>query len=662
MRKAGSGPNPGESGILGGRGARWNRTQTQTGLQAGDGRPIVPAFMARRRTDVRNLAIIAHVDHGKTTLVDALLEIAGAFARGEGGQEQALDSGDLERERGITITSKPTALVHEGVRINLVDTPGHADFGGEVERVLNMVDGVLLIVDANEGPMPQTRFVTEKAIARGLPLILVVNKIDRPSAEPHRAVDGTFDLMVALEANEHQLDFPVVYTSARERFAKREPEDEPGSMTLLLDTIVEHTPPPEVDPDAAPAMWVSTLHHDPYLGYLAIGRIRSGTLEAGRRLALMRPATDAEPTCAEIFRVSKVLGFRGLQRFEIESARAGDIVAIAGMASLQVGDTLTAEQPEERTVFPALEVDPPTLSVRFRPNDGPFAGQEGQFVTSRKIKERLDREAKSNVALRVLETESREEFEVRGRGELHLSVLIETMRREGYELCVSRPKVILREDESGSMSEPYERVLVQCDSEYAGGVIERLSKTGELLSMAEDGPDRSRMEFRVPTRSLIGYRSAFLTRTRGTGVITSIFDGYGAYLGPLKNRAHGVMVVLEPGETVTYSLHRLQDRGALFVGPQTRVYAGMILGTHNRDTDIIVNPCTTKKLTNVRAAGSDEKLFLSPPRELGLEEALAFIEDDELLEITPKSLRLRKRHLDHNLRKRSEKQAAAAEA
>jgi GTP-binding protein len=617
--------------------------------------------MVHRRTDVRNLAIIAHVDHGKTTIVDALLEIAGAFARGEGSTEQALDSGDLERERGITITSKPTGLVYEGVRINLVDTPGHADFGGEVERVLNMVDSVLLIVDANEGPMPQTRFVTEKAVARGLPLILVVNKIDRPSAEPHRAVDGTFDLLVSLEANEQQLEFPVIYTSARDRFAKLEPEDEPGSMNLVLDAIIEHAPAPEVEADGFPAMWVSTLHHDAYLGFLAIGRIRSGSIEAGQRLALVRPSTVGEPECVEIFRVSKVLGFQGLSRVELDgAAKAGEIIAVAGMSSLQVGDTLTSEQIDKRTVFPALEVDPPTLSVRFRPNDGPFAGQEGQFVTSRKIKERLDRESKSNVALRVLETEAREEFEVRGRGELHLSVLIETMRREGYELCVSRPKVILREDENGRVTEPYERVLVQCDSEFAGGVIERLSKTGELESMAEDG-GRTRMEFRVPTRSLIGYRSAFLTQTRGTGVITSVFAGYGTHLGPIKNRPHGVMIVLEQGETVTYSLHRLQERGTLFVGPQAKVYAGMILGTHNRDNDIIVNPCTTKKLTNVRSAGADEKLFLSPPRLHSLEEALAFIEDDELLEVTPASLRLRKRHLDHNARKRVEKQSAAAD-
>ena len=607
------------------------------------------------RPDVRNLAIIAHVDHGKTTLVDALLQIAGAFARGEGEQAQALDSGDLERERGITITAKPTALEHGDVRINLVDTPGHADFGGEVERVLNMVDAVLLIVDAVEGPMPQTRFVTEKAIGRGLPIILVVNKIDRDMATPHKAVDATFDLLVALDASESQLEFPVVFTSARDRYAKRDPDDEPGSMEMLLDTIVDRAPSPAVDVDADAAMWVSTLHHDPYLGYLAIGRIRSGRIPAGGRLALMRP--EDPPKCVELFRVSKVLGFQGLQRFELPEAKAGDIVAVAGMSSLQVGDTLTTEDPQKRTVFPRLEVDPPTLSMRFRANDGPFVGKDGQFVTSRKIRERLLREAKSNVALRIEETDNPEELDVHGRGELHLSVLIETMRREGYELCVSRPHVILKR-EGDKLLEPYERVVVQCDSEYAGAVIEHIGKAGVMQAMEDDGPGRSRMEFRAPTRSLIGYRSQFLTDTRGTGVITAVFDGYGDHLGPMKTRGHGVMVVLEPGETVTYSLHRLQDRGVLFVGPQTKVYMGMIIGTHSRDNDIVVNPCTTKKLTNVRAAAADEKLFLTPPRVLSLEQAIAFIEDDELLEVTPRDLRLRKRFLDHNDRKRHEKQQA----
>ncbi|MCX4239917.1 translational GTPase TypA [Paraliomyxa miuraensis] len=627
--------------------------------------------MASHRSQVRNVAIIAHVDHGKTTLVDSLLSISGAFARGEGDVAQAMDSGDLERERGITITSKPTALAHGDVRVNLVDTPGHADFGGEVERVLNMVDAVLLIVDAVEGPMPQTRFVTEKAVKRGLKVLLVVNKIDRAAAEPHRAVDATFDLLAALDASEEQLDFPVIYTSAVERYALHDPEGERLSMTAVLDMVIEHAPAPEVDVERPPAMWVSTLLHDPYLGYLAIGRIRDGRIEMGRRLALMRPAPatsgqDASEgaaaeaaKCEETFRVSKILGFQGLHRFELERAEAGDIVAVAGMSSLQVGDTLTAESPDERTVFPALTVDPPTMTMRFRVNDGPFAGLEGQWVTSRKLRERLMREIKSNVALQVEDTESPDEFEVRGRGELHLSVLIETMRREGYELCVSRPRVILRESATGK-SEPYERVVAQCDTEYTGAVIERLGKHGEMLVMEEEGPGRTRMEFRVPTRALIGYRSEFLTQTRGTGVLSSIFDGYGRYLGPIRQRGHGVIIVQDPGETITYSLHRLQDRGTLFVGPQLRVYAGMIIGAHSRDTDLIVNPCITKKLTNVRSAGADEKLFLTPPKLLSLEQALAFIEDDELCEVTPKSLRLRKRVLDHNLRKRDEKRAAEA--
>lgn len=507
--------------------------------------------------------------------------------------------------------------------------------------------------------MPQTRFVTEKAVARGLRVLLVVNKIDRDAAMPHRAVDRTFDLLASLDASEAQLDFPVVFTSAVGRYAMLDPEGERQSMDLVLDTVVEHAPPPEVDRERPPAMWVSTLHHDSYLGYLAIGRIQHGHIETGQRLALMRPNPSGDgAVCAEAFRVSKIMGFSGLRRFELQKADAGDIVAVAGMSTLQVGDTLTSEAPDQRTVFPPLAVDPPTLTMRFRTNEGPFAGQDGQWVTSRKLAERLEREVKSNVALQIGPTESPEEFEVRGRGELHLSVLIETMRREGYELCVSRPHVIVREDEKGRPTEPYERVLVQCGSEFAGAVIERLGKTGEMLAMEEEGVGRTRMEFRCPTRSLIGYRSEFLTATRGTGVLSSVFDGYGPHLGPLKSRPHGVMIALENGETVTYSLHRLQERGVLFVGPQTKVYAGMILGTHARDTDLVVNPCITKKLTNVRAAGSDEKLFLTPARILSLEQALAFIEDDELLEVTPVNLRLRKRLLDHNLRKRDEKKKA----
>nr|WP_217910077.1 translational GTPase TypA [Pseudenhygromyxa sp. WMMC2535] len=608
------------------------------------------------------MAIIAHVDHGKTTLVDALLSEANAFRRGEVATERALDSGDIERERGITITSKPTALTWKDHRINLVDTPGHADFGGEVERVLNMVDAVLLVVDAFEGPMPQTRFVTEKAVELGLKVLLVVNKIDRDGCDPHGAVDATFDLLANLEASEDQLEFPVIFCSARERFAMLDPDDEPGPISLILDQVLEHAPPPQVNIDAPPAMWVSTLLHDTYLGYLAIGRLDAGTIAPGQRLALIRPEPGSEPDveadCAEVFRVTKLLAFQGLRRFEIEGAEAGDLVAVAGMSSLQVGDTLTTAEVETRRAFPALAVDPPTLSVRFRVNDGPFAGREGKWVTSRKLGERLFRELRSNVALRVENTESADEFEVSGRGELHLSVLMETMRREGYEFCVSRPKVILREGADGKLEEPYENLVVQCDAEYSGAVIDKLGRRGgELRGMENSDTGRARLELYIPSRGLIGYRSEFMTDTRGTGIMASIFAGYGPHLGTRKTRPRGVLIVLDNGETMTYSLARLQDRGVLFVGAQVPTYAGMIIGEHSRENDLVVNPNVNKKFTNVRSAGADEKLFLTPPRELTLEQALAYIEDDELIEITPDNLRLRKRHLDHNLRKRMEKLA-----
>ena len=620
------------------------------------------------RADIRNLAIIAHVDHGKTTLVDALLAEAGAFERAEIGVERALDSGELERERGITITSKPTALSWKDHRINLVDTPGHADFGGEVERVLNMVDAALVVVDAFEGPMPQTRFVTEKAVEMGLKILLVVNKIDRDGCDAHGAVDATFDLLDSLGASEEQLDFPVLFASARERYTMIEPDDADSErlpISTVLDMIIEHAPPPAVVLDAPPAMWVSTLHHDNYLGYLAIGRVDSGTIVSGKRLALVRPdpesigerEVDPIGDCVETFRVAKLLGFQGLRRFEVAEAQAGDIVAVAGMSSLQVGDTLTDPDPESRRVFPALAVDPPTLSVRFRVNDGPFAGKEGKWVTSRKLGERLFRELRSNVALQVSNTEVAEEFEVSGRGELHLSVLMETMRREGYEFCVSRPKVITREVD-GELQEPYENLVVQCESAYAGAVIDKLGRRqGEMTQMQELGNGRTKMGFKIPARGLIGYRSEFMTDTRGTGILASIFAGYGPHLGSRRHRARGVLVVLEPGETMTYSLARLQDRGVLFVGAQVSTYAGMIIGEHSRDNDLVVNPNVNKKFTNVRSAGADEKLFLTPPRELSLEDALAYIEDDELIEVTPQSLRLRKRWLDHNVRKRMEKAA-----
>ena len=616
-----------------------------------------------RRNDIRNLAIIAHVDPGKTTLVDTLLTAAGAFDRGEGQIERAMDSMDLERERGITITSKPTSLSYKGVRINLVDTPGHADFGGEVERVLNMVDAVLLVVDAFEGPMPQTRFVTEKAIARGLKILLVVNKIDRPGSEPHKTVDDTFDLLASIpDVTDDQLDFPVIFCSARERYAMLNPEDERGDMTKILDFIVERAPGPEIS-EGALARWVSTLDYDSFLGYVAIGRIQSGEIKVGERVALVRPPRREKvgaPPSVEVFRVRKLLGFQGLRRFERESAQAGDIVALSGMETLEVGDSITTEDPTARTIFPRLDVDPPTMTMRFRVNDGPFAGREGKYVTSRKLAERLEREIRSNVALRVSATEYAEEFEVAGRGELHLSVLIETMRREGYELCVSRPRVIFRRDENGEVSEPYENLVLQCDTEYSGAVIDKLSqRMGELRVMDSAGTGRTRLEFKIPTRSLIGYRSEMMTDTRGTGIMATTFAGYGAYQGPLKSRPRGVLIALETGETSSYSLARLQDRGVLFVGEHIPVYVGQIVGEHSRDNDLVVNPCTAKKFTNVRAAGTDEKLFLTPARDFSLEQALAYIEEDELLEITPKNMRLRKRNLDHNTRRRDAKAAVA---
>jgi GTP-binding protein len=620
------------------------------------------------RDDIRNLAIIAHVDHGKTTLVDALLRVAGAFDRTEIGVERAMDSGDLERERGITITSKPTALSWKDHRINLVDTPGHSDFGGEVERVLNMVDAVLVVVDAFEGPMPQTRFVTEKAVNMGLKILVVVNKIDRDGCNPHGTVDATFDLLDNLGASHEQLDFPVVFCSARERYAVIEPDDPDAErlpISRVLDLIIEHAPAPTVELDAPPAMWVSTLHHDNYLGYLAIGRIDSGVITAGGRLAQIRPNPSSKPNayldCVEVFRVAKLLAFQGLRRFDVTEAKAGDIVAVAGMSSLQVGDTLTDPEVERRRMFPALAVDPPTLSVRFRVNDGPFAGKEGKWVTSRKLSERLFRETRSNVALKVEATELAEEFEVAGRGELHLSVLMETMRREGYEFCVSRPRVILRENEAGKIEEPYENLVVQCASEYCGAVIEKLGRrSAEMESMVDLGNGRTKLGFRIPARGLIGYRSEFMTDTRGTGIMASVFAGYGPHLGISRHRPRGVLIVLEPGETMTYSLARLQERGVLFVGPQVPTYAGMIIGEHSRENDLVVNPNVNKKFTNVRSSGADEKLFLTPPRELTLEDALAYIEDDELIEVTPQNLRLRKRWLDHNMRKRMDKEAKAA--
>jgi GTP-binding protein len=561
--------------------------------------------------------------------------------------ERVMDSNAQERERGITILAKNTAIDFHGTRINIVDTPGHADFGGEVERVLGMVDAVLIVVCAFEGPMPQTRFVTQKAFAMGLCPIVVVNKVDRDGADPHRAVDDLFDLFVSLGASDAQLDFPIVYASAREGWATVDPDGDRGAgLAPLLDAIVDHVPPPEVEMDAPLCLQAATLAYDDYLGYMAIGRIRSGSVRVGdRALVAHRDGTHEE------FRVQKVLGFQGLKRFELAEGRAGEIVAVTGMAELNVGETVTSAA--EPRILPILEVDAPTMSMSFLSNDGPFAGREGRFVTSRNLRDRLWREIKSNIALRVEETERAGVFKVSGRGELHLSILIETMRREGYELCVSQPRVILHDGQ-----EPYEDVVIDVEETYVGAVIEELGRRlGQMKEMHPSAPGRVRLDYRIPARGLIGYRSMFMTDTRGTGVMYARFAEYGPWAGSLRGRQSGVLISMDEGVANAYALYSLQDRGAMFIDPQVKVYGGMIVGEHTRATDLVVNPCKTKKLTNIRTHAADEKLVLTPPRRLSLEAALEFINDDELVEVTPASLRLRKAVLDHNERKRAEKTA-----
>jgi GTP-binding protein len=607
------------------------------------------------RTDVRNIAIIAHVDHGKTTLVDGFLRQAGQFRPGEVIADCAMDSNDLERERGITILSKFTAITWKGTRINIVDTPGHADFGGEVERVLEMVDSVCLLVDAFEGPMPQTRFVTRKALAQGLRPILVVNKVDRAGCDPEGTVDATFDLFCALGASDAQLDFPVVYASGREGWAVRDLKDPRKDLGPLLDLVLECVPPPEAEVDAPLAMHVTTLDYDDYLGYVAIGRVGSGRLRQGERaLCVHRDGAREE------FRVAKLLGYQSLKRFELAEVAAGDICAVTGMQDLTVGETIT--EPARPVVLPLLEIEEPTVKMQFISNNGPFSGKEGKYVTSRNLRERLLKEVKSNVALRVNETPSPDTFDVLGRGELHLSVLIENMRREGFELMVSQPQVIFRDGPDGERLEPYEEVVIDLDEPYAGAVIEELGRRGgRMQEMGPAGEGRMRLEYLCPARGLIGYRSQFLTDTRGTGIMHHNFKSYGPFAGAFKARPNGVLIAQDAGETNTYGLFYLQERGQLFLGPGVKVYSGQIIGLHSRDNDLIVNPSKAKKLTNIRTTAADEKLFLTPPRVFTLESALEFINDDELVEVTPKAIRLRKRALDHNERKRLEKEARVAE-
>ena len=601
---------------------------------------------------LRNIAIIAHVDHGKTTLVDQMLQQSGTLGPRAAVPDRVMDSNDLERERGITILAKNTAVNWNDYRINIVDTPGHADFGGEVERVLSMVDSVLLLVDAVEGPMPQTRFVTQKAFAQGLVPVVVVNKIDREGARPDWVIDQTFDLFDRLGATDEQLDFPIIYASALEGYASVDADTRSGDMTPLFETIIEHVPPPDVDPDGPLQLQVSSLDYDTYVGVLGVGRIRRGTLKANAPVSVVAP--DGRSRRA---RVLELYGFHGLQRQKADAASAGDIVVFSGIENLGISDTLCA--PDHEEALPALTVDEPTVSMTFQVNKSPFAGQDGKFLTSRQIRERLDQELKHNVALRADNTDDPDKFRVSGRGELHLAVLVETMRREGFELAVSRPEVIMH-DVDGVEHEPWEQLTVDFDEDYQGAVMTRLAeRKGELVDMLPDGKGRIRLDYRIPTRGLIGFRTDYLTATSGTGLIYHVFEKYAPRVGgSIAQRNNGVLVSNVQGKALAYALFNLQERGRLFIGHGAPVYEGMIIGIHQRSNDLVVNPTKAKQLTNIRAAGSDENLVLSPPIKYSLEQSLEFLDDDELLEITPGSLRLRKKLLKESDRKRESRQAS----
>ena len=607
---------------------------------------------------IRNIAIIAHVDHGKTTLVDKLLHQAGTFAAHQHVAERVMDSNDLERERGITILAKNTAVNYQGTHINIVDTPGHADFGGEVERVLSMVDGVLLLVDAVEGPMPQTRFVTRKALARGLKPIVVVNKVDRPGARPDWVVNHTFDLFDKLGATEVQMDFPVVYASALNGWAVLDLADAPSSsageglsMRPLFDTILKHVPVPVGNPDEPLQLQISALDYSSFVGRIGIGRIRRGRLKSAQDVVILNG--HDEPKKA---RVNQVLFFQGLTRVPMEIAEAGDIVLVNGIEEIGIGVTLA--DPECPEALPLPIVDEPTLTMNFQVNTSPYAGQEGKFVTSRQLHERLQKELLTNVALRVEDTADTDVFLVSGRGELHLTILLENMRREGYELAVSRPRVVIREI-NGEKCEPFEILTVDVEEANQGAVMEALGqRCGELQDIAPDGRGRVRLDYRIPARGLIGFQSDFMTMTRGTGILSHVFDGYAPMKPEIPERRNGTLVSAQRGEAVAYALWKLQERGRMFVSPGDRLYEGMVIGIHCRDNDLVVNPIKTKQLTNIRAAGKDEAIMLTPPITLTLERAVEFIADDELVEITPKTIRIRKRHLKVHERKRASREAA----
>jgi GTP-binding protein len=597
-------------------------------------------------TQIRNIAIIAHVDHGKTTLIDTMLRQSGTFRNNQNIAERVMDSNDLEKERGITILAKCTSVNWNDCRINIIDTPGHADFGGEVERILNMVDGVILLTDAAEGPMPQTKFVLGKALKQGLRPIVIINKVDRPDGRPEEVIDEIFDLFASLDADEHQLDFPVLYASGRDGWCAKELEDERKDLSPLFELILQHVPTPQVDAEGAFKMLVTLLESDSFLGRILTGRVISGTA----RVNMPVKCLSLDGKQVETGKLTKLQSFRGISRVPVDEVVAGDIVAIAGMSIASVSDTIcdmSVSEPVQST-----PIDPPTMSITLSVNDSPFAGQEGDKVTSRMIRDRLFAEAETNVAITVNETEGKDAFEVGGRGELQLGVLIETMRREGFEMSVSRPRVLLKE-ENGQILEPFEEVVVDVDDEYTGVVVEKLSqRKAVMLEMRPSGGGKTRLIFLAPSRGLIGYQSEFLTDTRGTGVMNRLYHSHDSYKGDLAGRRNGVLISTDLGEAVAYAIFNLQDRGTMFINPQEKVYAGMIVGEHSRDNDLEINVLKGKQLTNIRAAGSDEAVRLVPPRKLTLEDMMSYIEEDELVEVTPKSLRLRKKFLDANERKR----------
>ena len=602
-----------------------------------------------KRENIRNIAIIAHVDHGKTTLVDQLLKQSGVFRANQEVEERVMDSNDIERERGITILSKNTAVFYKGVKINIIDTPGHADFGGEVERVLKMVDGVVLVVDAFEGPMPQTKFVLRKALELDLPVIVCINKIDRPEARPDAVIDETLELFMDLDASDEQLDCPFVYASARAGFAKKELDDPEVDMSPLFETIINYIPEPEGDPEAETQVLISTIDYNEFVGRIGIGKIDSGSLKLNQDCVIVN---HHDPDKMKKVKIGKLYVFDGLKRVEVQNATIGEIVAISGIPDIHIGDTLCS--PEKPEAIPFQKISEPTISMNFMVNDSPLAGQEGKFITSRHLRDRLFRELNTDVSLRVEETESADCFKVSGRGELHLSVLIENMRREGFEFAVSKAEVIYKYDERNRKLEPMELAYVDVPDEFTGAVIQKLtSRKGELQGMSPTNGGYTRLEFSIPSRGLIGYRGEFMTDTKGNGILNTSFDGYAPFKGELSYRKTGSLIAFEAGESITYGLFNAQERGTLFIGPGVKVYSGMIVGQSPKAEDIEINVCKTKKLTNTRSSSADEALKLVPPKIMSLEQCLDFIDTDELLEITPTSLRIRKKILDPTLRKRA---------